>query len=103
MTAFDQVGEELKEKSDQEQSDMHAIDIGIGREDDPVVAEVFDAVFDVEAILKKIEFLVFVDDFFGETEAIQRFPLQAENGQIGRASCRESGQQAACAEDVEHI
>lgn len=44
-------GEELEEEGDEEQADVHAVDVGIGGDDDVVVAEALDSVFDVEGVL----------------------------------------------------
>ena len=51
VTFFDKFREELEEEGDDEQSDMHAIDVGVGGDDDFVVAQCVEAVFDVEGSL----------------------------------------------------
>lgn len=59
---------------------MHAVDVGVGGEDDVVVAEVFEVFFDVEGVLEEVEFFVFVADFAGEAEAVEGFAAEAEDG-----------------------
>ena len=49
---FNKVREELQEKRDDEQSDMHTIDIGNGSHNDLVVSERFKAILNVESCLQ---------------------------------------------------
>ena len=79
MSFFDQIGEELQEKRDNEQADVHSVHVGIGCYDYFVVAQTFNAVFDVECCLKEVKLLIFIHYPFGESEAVQRFTAQAEN------------------------
>ena len=44
---------------------MHAVHVRIGSNDNIVIAEIVEAIFDVERVLKQIELFIFVDDFFG--------------------------------------
>ena len=37
----------MEKESDEQQTDVHAIDVGIGSDDDVVVAQVFNAIFNV--------------------------------------------------------
>ena len=76
----DEIGEELEEEGEEQQADVHAVDVGIGGDDDAVVTQVFDAVFDVEGVLEEVEFLVFVNDFFGEAKAVQGLSFEGEDG-----------------------
>ena len=39
MPVADQFGEELEEEGEQQQADVHAVDVGIGGDDDLVVAQ----------------------------------------------------------------
>ena len=75
-----QFGEELEEEGEQQQPDVHAVDIGVGGDDHAVVAEVVERIFDVEGVLQQVELLVFVYDLFGKSEAVQRFAAEAEHG-----------------------
>ena len=43
---------------------MHPVDVGIGRHDDLVVAQVVHVLLDVQRRLQQVEFLVLVNDFF---------------------------------------
>ena len=65
MIAFDQVGEELQEEGDQQQPDVHAVDIRVGRNDDLVIAQSVKTILDVKCRLQQVELLVLVDDLFG--------------------------------------
>ena len=47
MAVAHQVGIELEEKGEHQQADVHAVDIGIGGDDDVVVAQVLDVLVDV--------------------------------------------------------
>ena len=38
MSLLDEVGEELEEEGDHEEADVHTVDIGIGGDDDFIVA-----------------------------------------------------------------
>ena len=80
VAAADDVREELEEESDHEEPDVHAIDVGVGGEDDLLIAEVIDGVLDIERVLEEIEFLVFVDDLFGEAEGVEGFAAETEDG-----------------------
>ena len=53
MSCLDQLGAELQEVGQQQQADMHAVDIGIGGDDDLVVTQAVDAVLDVECCLQQ--------------------------------------------------
>ena len=77
---LDQVGEELKEEGDQQQADVHAVHVGIGGDDDAVVAQSVQAVLDVERGLQQVELLVLVDDLLGQAEAVERLTAEAEDG-----------------------
>ena len=65
-----QVGEELQEEGDDEQTDVHAVHIGIGSYDDFVVAQCLYAVFYIQGCLKQVEFFVFINYFLGESVGI---------------------------------
>ena len=80
MVVADDVGEELQEEREQQQADVHAVDVGVGGDDDLVVAQAVEAVLDVERGLEEVEFLVLVDDFLGEAVGVERLALQGEDG-----------------------
>ena len=48
MAIAHQVGVELQEESEHQQADVHTVDIGIGGDDDIVVAQVLDILIDVQ-------------------------------------------------------
>ena len=79
MSFLDEVGEELQEEGDDEQTDMHAIDIGIGGHDDFVVAQCVEAVFDVESSLQQIELLVLIHHFLGESVGVEWLATEREH------------------------
>ena len=72
MVALDQVGEELQEEGDQQQADVHAIHIGIGRNDHLVITESIQAILDVQSGLQQVELLVLIHNLLGQAIAIQR-------------------------------
>jgi hypothetical protein len=72
--------EKLQEKRDEQQADVHSVHIGIGCNNNLVVTQIVNAFFNVQRCLQQVEFFVFVNHFFGESEGIQRFPPQTENG-----------------------
>ena len=47
-----QFGAEAQEEGEQQQADVHAVDIGIGGDDDVVVAQVFHAVVNVQGAVE---------------------------------------------------
>ena len=65
MSLLDEVGEELQEERNDEQADVHAVDIGIGSHDHLVIAQCVESVLDVKGCLQEVELLVFVDHLFG--------------------------------------
>ena len=79
MPVADQVGEELQEKRDQQQPDVHAIHVGIRGDHDFVVAQAVEAFLDVQRRLEKMKLLVLVDHFLREPVGVQRFALQRED------------------------
>ena len=52
MLLFHQVGEELEKERDQQEPDMHAVHIGIRGNDDPVIAQSVQPVFNVQGSLQ---------------------------------------------------
>ena len=58
---------------------MHAVDIGIGGDDDLVVAQVIHVLLDVQRRLKEVELLVLVDHLLRQSVAVQRLAAQRED------------------------
>ena len=79
MALLDEVGEELQEERDDEQTDMHAIDIGIGSDNNLVITKSIESVLNIEGSLQEIEFLVFVNHFLGESERVERLSAEGEH------------------------
>ena len=73
MSLLDKVGEELKEECDDEQTDVHTVNIGIGSHDNLVVAQGVETILYIEGCLKEVEFLVLVYYLLGKSEAVERF------------------------------
>ena len=71
---LDQFGEELKEKGDDEQTDMHTINIGIGSNDHLVVAQRFQSILDIESGLKEVELLILINDLLRQSKRVEGFP-----------------------------
>ncbi len=80
VAVADEVGEELEEKRDEEEADVHAVHVGVGGDDDPVVAQAVEALLDVQGGLEEVELFVLVDDFFREAVGVERLALQREHG-----------------------
>ena len=79
MTFFNQIGEKLQEKGDEEQANVHTVHIGIGGYNYFVVSQSVYAVFDIQGSLQEIKFFVFVNYFFSQTETVERFSPQTKN------------------------
>ena len=58
---------------------MHTVHVSIGRDNHLVVAQVLEAVFDVEGGLEQVPFLVLVHDLLGKAVAVLRLTAQAEH------------------------
>ena len=94
MPRADHVGKELQKKGHQQQPDVHPVDVGIGRDDDLVIAQVVHILLDVERRLQQVELFVLVDDLFRQPVTVQRLAPQRENGlriRIPRFSDRSAG------------
>ena len=79
MAVAHQVGIELEEESKHQQADMHAIDIGIGGDDDVVVAQVLNVFVNIECGLQQVELLVLITYFLGHAQAVERLTAQTEH------------------------
>ena len=71
MSCFNELREELEEEGDGEQTDVHAVDIGIGGHDHLIITQVVESILYVESRLKEIELLVLVDHLLGQTETVE--------------------------------
>ena len=80
MTLLDELGEELEEEGDDEQTDVHAVNIGIGSHDDLVVTQGVQTFLDVEGCLQQVELLVLIDHLLGEAERVEGLAAQGEDG-----------------------
>ena len=78
MTLLYEFREELQEEGDDEQSDVHSVDIGIGGHYHLVVSQRVESVLNVERSLKEVELLVFVHHLFCQSERVERFSSQRE-------------------------
>ena len=58
---------------------MHAVDVGVGSDDDLVVAQPVEPVLDVEGSLQEVELLVLVDDLLRQPKGVERLASQAEH------------------------
>ena len=58
---------------------MHAVHVGIGRDNDFAIAQAVEAVLDVERGLEEVKFLVLINDFLREPVGVERFALQRED------------------------
>src|SRR5690606_8259288 len=75
----------------------------IRRDDDVVVAQSIEAILDIQCVLQQVEFLIFIDDLFGQAKTVERLPLQTKhrlclhipgfgNGATGRITlCNKNG------------
>ena len=79
MPLADHLGEELQEEGHHQEADVHAVDIGIGGDDDLVVAQVIHVLLDVQRRLKEVELLVLVDHLLRQSVAVQRLAAQRED------------------------
>ena len=74
-----QVGEELEEEGDDEEADVHAVHIGIGRNNHLVVTQCVESVLDVEGCLEQIELLILVYHLLGQSVRVERLASQGEH------------------------
>ena len=80
MPVFDDLGEVLEEKGNHEQTDVHAVHIGIGGNDNLIVAEAIDALLDVQSRLQEEELLVAVDCVSPKAKGVEGLTAKAEDG-----------------------
>ena len=65
---------------------MHPIVIGIGGDDDAVVAQPIETILDVESSLQEVKFLILIDDLLALPVAVEGLPSQAEDRLILRVT-----------------
>ena len=80
MPFLDEFRVELQEKGDEQQADVHTVDIGIGGDNDLVVTQVVESVLNVEGRLQQVELLVLIHHLLGQSERVERFAAQREHG-----------------------
>src|SRR5664279_6569183 len=74
-----QIGKELEKECKQKQPDMHPINVGIGRNNNIIVSQVFYSVFNIESRLKQVKLLIFVYNFLCESKTVKRFATKTED------------------------
>ena len=79
MPFLDEFREELQEEGDDEQTDVHAVDISIGSHYHLIITEGIETFLDVEGCLQEVKLLVLVDHFLGESEAVEGLASQRED------------------------
>ena len=53
---------------------MHTIVIGIGCDDDAVVAQSIESILDIESSLQEVKFLILIDDLLALPVAVEGLP-----------------------------
>ena len=78
MTLSDQLGKELQKESNQEQTNVHAVDARIRCNDHLVVTQILQILFNSQSGLDQIELFVLIDNLAGKTKGVEGFALKAE-------------------------
>src|SRR5690606_17880488 len=76
---LDQFREELQEERDQQQTDVHSVNIGIGGNYNVVVPQIAEIFLDVQRRLQQVELLVFINNLLAHAVRVQRLSTQTEN------------------------
>src|SRR5690606_4265258 len=79
MSFLYQFRKKLKDKRNQQQTNVHPINISIRGDYDVVISQIFHRIFNIQRSLQQVEFLVFVNYFFGHSVGIQRFSTKGKN------------------------
>ncbi len=79
VTLLYQFGEELQEEGNHQQTDVHAVHIGIGSYNHLVVAQLVQSVLNVQCRLQQVELLVLVHHLLGQSEAVERLAAEREH------------------------
>src|ERR1700722_13948363 len=78
MAVMHQMVEEAEKIRDQQIADVQAVYVGVGGEDDLVVAEAFEVVLYVEAAHEIVHLIVLVNDITLEVPDVERLAFQGE-------------------------
>src|SRR5215204_2744124 len=70
---------------------MHAINVGISCNNNVVIAKTFIRFFDIQSMLQKIEFLIFIYYLFRKSEAVKRFSAQTKYSLRFNTACLRDG------------
>ena len=65
MPLLDKFREELQEESNDKQTDMHTVYIGIGSNYNLVITQSIKSIFNIKCRLEKIKLLILVNHFLG--------------------------------------
>ena len=79
MSLPDYIWEELEEESEQKQTYVHAVHIGIGSHNNLVISQALKAILDVQRRLQQVELLVLIYHGAAKAKAVERFTAQAEH------------------------
>ena len=79
MTLLDQLREELQEEGDDQQADMHTVNIRIRGHNHLIISQRVESVLNIEGSLQQVELLVLIDHLLGKTERVQWFTAQGEH------------------------
>ncbi len=52
---------------------MHTVDVGIGSDNNFIIPQTVQSVFNIEGGLQQVEFLVLINDLFSQAVAVKRF------------------------------
>ena len=80
MIVADDVRKKLQEKREQQQTDVHAVDVGIGGDHDLVITQSIEPLLDVQCRLEQVKLLVLVNDLFRKAVGVERFSLERKDG-----------------------
>ena len=70
MSLLDEIWEELQEEGDDEQADVHSVNIGIGSHNHLIISQSVQSVLDIESCLEQVELLVLVNHLLGQAIAV---------------------------------
>ncbi len=79
MAVMHQLIEEAEEIGDQQIADVQAVHVGVGGQDDFLVAQAFDVVLDVQAAHEVVHLVVLIDDVALEVPDVERLALEDED------------------------
>ena len=79
MPILHQVWEKLEEIGHDQQANVHAVHIRIGSNYNLSVTEIFDAVLNVECMLKEVKLLILINHLLGHSKAVERLATKGKN------------------------